>query len=78
MNKELSYDIARELGRIARMNHAERVPIRDKKLMDLIREKSTAVMYLYMKSWQSGWDMMDLEYKIAEFDFETLFNKSVV
>jgi hypothetical protein len=43
--------------------------------MDSIREKSTAVMYLYMKSWQSGWDMMDQEYKIAEFDFETLFNK---
>lgn len=69
------YETARELGRIARMNHLERVPIRDKKLMDSIREKSTAVMYLYMKSWQSGWDEIDMEYKIAEFDFETLFDK---
>jgi hypothetical protein len=69
------YDTAKELGRIARMNHLECVPIRDKKLMDSIREKSTAVMYLYMKSWQSGWDEIDMEYKIAEFDFETLFDK---
>jgi hypothetical protein len=69
------YDTAKELGRIARMNHLERVPIRDKKLMDSIREKSTAVMYLYMKSWQLGWDEIDMEYKIAEFDFEILFDK---
>jgi hypothetical protein len=66
---------AENLGCIARMSHLERVPIRDKKLMDQIRDKSTAAMYLYMKAWLSGYDEMALEYTIAEFNFETLFNK---
>ena len=70
-----TYNEANTLGSIARMNNAERVPIRDKELMDNIKDKSTATMYLYMKSWLSGWDEMNLEYKIAEFDFETLFEK---
>jgi hypothetical protein len=70
-----TYKEAENLGGIARMSHLERVPIRDKKLMDQIRDKSTAVMYLYMKSWLSGYDEMALEYTIAEFNFETLFNK---
>jgi len=68
---------AKILGEIARMNHLERVPIKDKKLMDLIREKTTAqtYMYLYMKEWCAGYDEIALEYAMAEFDFETLFNK---
>lgn len=70
-----TYNEANTLGSIARMNNAERVPIRDKKLMDNIRSKSTKVMELYMSAWKSGWDEMNLEYKIAEFDFETLFEK---
>ena len=70
-----TYNEANTLGSIARMNNAERVPIRDKKLMDNIKDKSTKVMELYMSAWKSGWDEMNLEYKIAEFDFETLFEK---
>jgi hypothetical protein len=70
-----TYKEAKSLGCIARMNHSERVPIRDKKLMDQIRGKSTAVMNLYMRSWLSGYDEMALEYTMVEFDFETLFNK---
>ena len=66
---------AKTLGGIARMNHLERVPIKDKKLMYLIREKTTAQMYLYMKEWLAGYDEIALEYAMAEFDFETLFNK---
>jgi hypothetical protein len=70
-----TYNEANTLGSIARMNNAERVPIRDKKLMDNIKDKSTKVMELYMSAWKSGWDDMNLEYNIAEFDFETLFEK---
>jgi hypothetical protein len=66
---------AKTLGGIARMNHLERIPIKDKKLMDLIREKTTAQMYLYMKEWLIGYDEIALQYAMAEFDFETLFNK---
>ena len=68
----------RNLGCIARMNNAQRVPLHDKKLMDLIGEKTTAQMFLYMKEWLNGWDEMNLEYAMTEFDFRTLFNKSVV
>jgi len=72
------YQESRNLGAIARMNNAHRVPLHDKKLMDLIREKTTAQMFLYMKEWLNGWDEMNLEYAMAEFDFRTLFNNSVV
>jgi hypothetical protein len=60
------------------MNNAQRVPLHDKKLMSLIGEKTTAQMFMYMKQWLNGWDEMNLEYAMAEFDFQTLFNKSVV
>ena len=73
-----TYDTAKQLGRVSRMNHAERVPIRDKQLMDKIRNKSTKLMHLYMKSWLAGYDEMALEYAMAEFNFENLFNKPVV
>jgi hypothetical protein len=56
------YQESKNLGAIARMNNAHRVPLHDKKLMDLIREKTTAQMFLYMKEWLCGWDEMNLEY----------------
>jgi hypothetical protein len=68
------FEEARKLGKEARMNGIERVPIRDKKLMDLIREKTTAKMYLYMKEWLAGWDEVHIKELNAGFDFSTLFN----
>ena len=69
-----TYKEAKSLGCIARINGLERVPIRDKKLMAEIKGKSTKVMFLYMKEWLSGWDEMNLEYAMVEFNFESLFN----
>ena len=74
--EKFTFTEARTLGSIARMNQAERVPIKDGKLMAEIRSKTTAQMFLYMKEWLSGWDEMNLEYAMAEFDFETLFDKN--
>jgi hypothetical protein len=59
------------------MNNAHRVPLHDKKLMDLIREKTTAQMFLYMKEWLCGWDETNLDYAMTEFDFRTLFNNKI-
>ena len=56
------YQESKNLGAIARMNNAHRVPLHDKKLMDLIREKTTAQMFMYMKQWLNGWDEMNIEY----------------
>ena len=69
-----TYKEAKSLGCIARINGLERVPIRDKKLMAEIRQINKSKMFLYMKEWLSGWDEMNLEYAMVEFNFESLFN----
>jgi hypothetical protein len=71
-----TYKEAKSLGCIARINGLERVPIRDKKLMAEIKGKSTKAMDLYMRSWLSGYDEMNLEYAMVEFNFESLFNEN--
>jgi hypothetical protein len=58
------YQESRNLGAIARMNNAHRVPLHDKKLMALIGEKTIDIyqMHTCMKQWLNGWDEMNIEY----------------
>jgi len=67
---------AKSLGCLARMNCADRVPIKDKKLMELIREYSTAQMFIYMKEWLCGWDEINIEYANARLETIKLLSEN--
>ena len=73
--EKFTFADARTLGSIARINQADRIARNDSKLMDNIKTMPTAQMLLYMKEWIHGFDEMALEYAMAAFNFETLFDK---
>jgi hypothetical protein len=62
---------ARNLGSIARMNHQKRVPLHDKKLIEIIGEMTMAQMIMHMKEWSRGYDDMALEYANAQLQIES-------
>jgi hypothetical protein len=54
---------AKNLGFIAKLNKADRIPSRDTKWWDMIQSLSMNEINIMYNAWLEGWDSANTEYK---------------